>query len=451
MYNTIAIEDLKTPAVALYNEGFFNDARSAASGKGVPGLRAVALTVPCECSVLEQVEAGLGPAVIDRIVAALTKPLTRDEEAPRQQEERPTRIAFKGSLEEVNRFFYRRGWGDGLPIIPPTAEAVAEMLAGTDLPPDHVVTKIIPRLGKATVEKIAVNAVMAGALPTYMPLLIAAVQALMEPRGWYGTYQVSTGSWAPCLIINGPVRKALHLNSGSGMMSPGDLANAAIGRALGLIVKNIGGARKGIEDMGVMGNPMKYSLAIAENEEESPWEPLHVQQGLRKDDNAVTVFYPNSLLQMMAYGSESDALLRTVTYNLPPARGGLVCLTLIPAHARMLAGDGWGKQEVAAFVAENARVPLQHHPEYWGANLGSEGKQFPKSPMDSPQQSVAILNSPEKLRVVVAGGPGSFIGLMMGGHGVGPDGWVTKKMELPVGWEKLVEKYKGLVPAYAKY
>ena len=152
---------------------------------------------------------------------------------------------------------------------------------------------MVPRLGKATVEKIAINAVMAGALPTYMPVLIASVQALWTPDGT-PCATVSTGSWAPFWIINGPIRKDLHINSGSGALSPGDMANATIGRAMGLITKNIGGIRKGIEDMGFLGNPGKYSMVMAENEEESPWEPLHVEQGFKKEDSAITVFFPNS-------------------------------------------------------------------------------------------------------------------------------------------------------------
>ncbi|MFC2021499.1 hypothetical protein ACFLU1_06975, partial [Chloroflexota bacterium] len=138
---------------------------------------------------------------------------------------------------------------------------------------------------------------MAGALPTAMPLLITAIQAFMDPEANYGTYQVSTGSWAPCVVVNGQIRKDLNLNMSSGMMSPGNIANATIGRALLLISKNIGGARPAIEDMGTMGNPMKWSLVLAENEEASPWEPLHVQEGLKDEDSAITVFFPNSLVQ----------------------------------------------------------------------------------------------------------------------------------------------------------
>ena len=215
----------------------------------MPGIRVVGESVACESTVKSEIEEGIAAAMQD-VVEALTKPLTPEEKSPKQQTGKTPRVAFKGSLQEVNRFYYSKGWTDGLPIIPPTEEAVQEMMTGTDLPADHVVAKLIPRLGKATVEKIAINAVMAGALPTHMPVLIAAVQALMDPRSRFDTFGVSTGSWAPFFVINGPIRKDIHINCSSGALSPGDIANAAIGRAVGLIVKNIGGVRKGIEDMG---------------------------------------------------------------------------------------------------------------------------------------------------------------------------------------------------------
>ena len=157
----------------------------------MPALRYIPTTIPCEATVMEDIEAGVDGA-FDAMVAALTKPLTPEEITPKPKEaEKPARVIFKGSLEEVNRFFYKRGWTDGLPVIPPTEEAVAEMLTGTDLPPDHLLGKLESRLGKATVEKIAVNAVMAGALPTYMPVLIAGTKLLLESEpGLHGLYDV---------------------------------------------------------------------------------------------------------------------------------------------------------------------------------------------------------------------------------------------------------------------
>ena len=210
------MEERNKPTVTLVNHGFANDAGSASLGRGMPMLRYLPTSVPCEASILEDIEAGVSEST-DAIVEALTKPLSAEEASPTPKAiEEPSRIIFKGDIEEVNRFFYRRGWTDGLPIIPPTEGAVAEMLTGTDLLPDHLLGKLISRLGKATIEKIAINAVMAGALPTYMPVLIAGTKLLLESEPGFlgfGTFGFSTGSWSPFWIINGPLRKDLHIKA----------------------------------------------------------------------------------------------------------------------------------------------------------------------------------------------------------------------------------------------
>jgi len=448
VYNTIIIEDSNTPAVGLCHKDFFFDGSSAASSQGIPGIRLVPETVPPECSVMEKVEAGVS-AAMDDIVAALTKPLTAEEKSPKPKEmEKLSRIVFKGSLEEANRFFYKRGWTDGLPVIPPTEEAVEEMLTGTELPAGHIVGKIIPRLGKATVEKIAINAVMAGALPTYMPVLIAGVQALMDPRAQFDMAGASTGSFAPFWIINGAVRNDLNVNSGSGALSPGNIANAAIGRAMGLIIKNIGGIRKGIEDMGVLGNPGKYTMVIAENEEESPWEPLHVEEGLNKEDSAVTLFFCMCSSGALPYGTDDMNILNTVIYNIQPGERGLFLLELLPIHARTLANEGWTKKKIKTFISEYARAPAYRNPYYWGHIAGVPAKEWiPANPMDS----MRMLRDPDQIRIIVAGGPGAFIGMYIGG-GPGGESWgATKKIELPANWDKLVKKYKDVVPTYVRY
>ena len=445
MYDVISIEGRNKPTAVLCSKSFVSDAKSAASSKGMPGIRIVPESVPPEWTIMEEIQSGV-TVVMDDIAAALTKPLTAEEKSPKPEGvEKPSRIIFKGNLEEVNRFFYKRGWADGLPIIPPTEEAVREMLTGTDLPPDHAVAKVIPRLGKATVEKIAINAVMAGALPTYMPLLITGVQAVMEKKAGFGAWEVSTGSNAPCWIVNGPIRNDLNINSGSGSLSPGDIANAAIGRAMGLIIKNIGGARKGIEDMGEFGNPGKYSMVIAENEEASPWEPMHVEHGFNRGDSAVTVFFPNSFTQIFGYGSNDRGILSSIIYNVAPPREGVTCLMLNPEHARILASKGWTKREIKVFMSEYARVPFYHLRSYWDPDLARE-KKLPINPQDS----VSILNNPDSIRVLVTGGPGNWISLLLGPPSKSSD-WVTKKVELPANWDKLVQKYKGIVPTYAHY
>ena len=386
------------------------------------------MNVACESTVAADIDAGTAEAM-PRIVEALTKPLTAEEKSPKQSTSKPPEIAFKGNYEEVNRYFYRNGWTDGLPIVPPTEEAVAEMLTGTDLPADHVVAKIIPRLGKATVKKIAVNAVMAGALPTHMPVLLAAVEAFSDQKTRFDTFEVSTGSWAPFLAINGPIRNDIHLNCSSGALSPGDIANAAIGRAVGLIVKNIGGARKGLEDMGVIGNPAKYSLVIGEDEENSPWESLQVERGFKKEDNTLTVFFPNSYMQSVPRGTNAEGIAQSLAAMGP---WSMSCLIVIPSHAKILADAGWTKEKLKEFIFQNAGAPRASN----------------RQERDILSQPPAIDTS--GLMILVAGGPGAWMGMLRSVGGIKND-FVTRKIELPRDWDKLVQKYKNVVPTYVKY
>ena len=403
----------------LANQGFLNDVHSASSGKGMPGVRALGTTILCESTDAENIRKGIDE-VLDDIIGALTNPLTEEEKSPKINTGTEPKIAFKGTYDQVNQFFYRKGWGDGLPVTPPSQARVDEMLKGTDLPPDHVVTKLIPRMGKATVEKIAVNAVMAGALPTHMPVLIAAVDALSDPRTRFDTFEVSTGSWAPLLIINGPVRTDIQVNCGSGMMSPGNIANAAIGRALGLIVKNIGGARKGIEDMGTLGDPLKYTLVIGENEEGSPWDPLNVEFGYEKGSSTVTVMFPNRYTQTIPAQTTAEGIAAALAGMNPTA---LSTMIVIPDHANRFASEGWSKQKVKDYIKENS---------------GRRDNRRPGSLKD------------EDFAIVVAGGPGVWMGLLQSAGGFG-NYFVTREIKLPQDWESLKARYGTMVPVYVKY
>ena len=426
----MAIEDFGKPVVLLANNGFVTDAQSAASGRGMPGIRIVGESVACESTVKADIEEGIAAAMKD-VVEGLTRPLSPEEKSPKQQTGKTPRIAFKGSLQDVNRFYYRKGWTDGLPIIPPTEEAVAEMMTGTDLAPDHIVATIIPRKGKATIEKIAVNAVMAGALPTYMPVLIAAVQSFADPKTRFDTFEVSTGSWAPFLAINGRIRNDINVNCSSGALSPGNIANAAIGRAVGLIVKNIGGARKAVEDMGVIGNPGKYSLVIGEDEEASPWEPLSVERGFKKEDNTLTVFFPNTFIQTVPGGTDAKGILNTLAGMVTSTMSSLI---IIPSWAKVLSSEGYTRQKVKEYLATHGT------PERSSVVGFSSAAGPPKMDLD------------KSLMILVAGGPGSFIALLRSaGPGFFENSIVTKKIELPKNWDKLVAKYKDIKPNYEKY
>jgi hypothetical protein len=433
------VEEQNRPAALLIYKYFLADAQSAASSKGLPGVRMVPESIVSECSVPEEIEAGTD-AVLNDIIRALTQPLSQTEKSPPPKEiARSGRVVFKGSVGEVNRFFYQRGWTDGLPVIPPTEEAVAEMLTGTDLKKNQLIAELEPRRGKATVETIAVNAVMAGALPTYMPVLIAGVKVLAT-NPMADVWAVSTGSWAPLWIINGPVRSDLHINNGFGVLSPGEIANATIGRALALIAKNIRGVRRQIEDMGVLGNPAKYAQVIAENEEESPWEPLHVERGLKKEDSAITVWFPHCYQQLSSYGTDDKGILATVTSNIAPGRFGQLGVMMTPVNAQAMASRGWNKEAIKKYIVENATAPWSRHPRYYSEVSKSH----------QPDEQVPLFastpNQPPSIQVFVAGGQGSWTALFSGGATL-----TTVKIELPPGWTKLVAKYRNVVPTFARY
>ena len=445
MYDAIFIEEKNTPTATFAFEHFVNDAMSAASSKGMPAVRIVPETIVSESTVIEDIEAAIHAAA-DDMVAALTKPLTAEEKSPRPREpENPARIVFKGSLEEVNRFFYRRGWTDGLPILPPTEETVAEMLTGTDLSADHLVAELEPRRGKATIERIAINAAMAGALPTYMPLLIAGVQALAA-NPISGMMAASTGSFSPFWLINGPISKDLQINSSFGAMSPGNIANATIGRALGLITKNIRGVRRQIEDMGVLGHPGKYSMVAAENEEFSPWEPMHVEHGFQKEDSTITLTFPQSFQQMIPYGTDDKGILTTVVTGITQARMGLFALVLTPAHAKSLDSKGWTKKSIKDYIMGNARFTVDYYSQFGAGDNRPLSRNAPHDQGDSHAIFRITPRDPEPVQVYIFGGFGTWMGFLQGGPQP-----VIKKAVLPANWAKLVDKYKNIVPSYVRY
>jgi hypothetical protein len=274
-------------------------------------------------------------------------------------------------------------------------------------------------------------------LPTYMPLLIAGVKALANNQS-ADKMAASTGSWSPFWIINGPIRQDIKANFGFGTMNPGDMANAAIGRAFGLITKNLRGIRKGIEDMGVLGNPGKYSMVAAENDEQNPWDPLHVENGFKREDNTITLSFPQSYTQHSPYGTDAAGLLDTIIYDITPVRFGILGVILTPRNAVTLAKAGWTKKELKDYILENARVPRAHY-------FSNRPERLPPD----PNASVAILDayrSRDPVRIYVFGGEGTWIGLLSGGAYA-----TTEKADLPANWDKLVQKCKNLVPNYLRY
>jgi len=418
----------------------------------MPGIRVVPEIVPSECSVTADIEGGIGKAM-DAIITALTAPLTVPEKSPPLPPSTPPGVVFKGTLEEVNQFFYRRGWTDGLPVIPPTEAAVAEMLGGTDLPADYVVGDLPPMKGHATIKKIAINAVMAGCLPTYMPLLIAGVECMLttgagtrsDPNSGYGLATSSAGSWGFLWIVNGPVRDQIHVNYATGALGPGNIANQAIGRALYLITKNIGGSREGVECMASLGSPWRKGLVVGEREAESPWESLSVQAGFNKEDSTISLTIPNSLIQASPYGTDAKGILQGIMSNVAPT-GFTATIMITVDNANQLARSGFTKQKLMDYLAQNTAVPAREHPTYYSASPApnSRTKEIIAGLPKDPNTPMKVLSG-ERLNVFVAGGPTMF-GIFEGGRNV-----VTRKARLPANWDRLVKKYDNMVPVYVKY
>jgi hypothetical protein len=453
-YNTSAIEKLGKPAVMIVNKELLGPARKGASVRNIPKLRFVSTSIedmsfiPSLDSVVEKIIRPEIMKVIDEIIAALTNPLTIEESTPVNKVKDTNRIVFKGNLQEVNEFFYKSGWVYGMPIIPPTEESVREMLTGTDLPPDHVVARIPPMLGEATVEKIAVNAVMAGCLPTYLPVLIAAVQGLVDSKIHLEGWTCSIWSWAPLIIINGPLRRDLHINSGATLMSPYYKANAAIAHALGMIIMNISGVRPTIEDMSIMGHEARFGMCIAECEEASPWEPLHVDYGLSKEDSAVTLFWPTERVGIVGRDATSmlNGICRMPIDEIDFDPGCAFILT--PECAKAFSDEGWKKKTVISYIMEYARRPAAEVNTRWLKSNNHLPKEVPL-PVNTSHSTRRFFSS-EHLLIIVAGGRPGVVCQAYGGGG-GHGGPVTKKIELPAAWSTLVNKYKDIVPTYIQY
>ncbi len=453
-YNTAFIEKLGKPALILTGKAGVNMARSGVSAKGFPELRILEVELPhIGFGATDEIQDMFIPGIagaLDQIIDALTKPLTEKEKSPNKGTEKPSRIIYKGSLEDVNRFFYKNGWSYGMPVIPPTEEAVKEMLTGTDLPADHVVASLPPMLGKATVEKIAVNAVMAGCLPTYMSVLIAGVQAMVDTHIKLEGYTCSMGCWEPLWIINGPIRQALHINSGKALMSPYYRPNATIGHALGLILMNISGVRPGMEEGAAIGHEGKFGVCFAENEEMSPWEPLHVQFGFKKEDCTVTSFWPNNRAFWQVRGTEN--ILNTITENIPAFGFDPGCaLILVPSVAKDLADSGYSKKDFLAYIREYARKPVDKAYLDWLINAHHMPKDL-VLPLASCKSTMRRFLSAEHMIAIVAGSH-DYFSLDIAAYGGGGDhgGPATKKIELPANWDELVKKYDNIVPNYGRY
>ena len=448
-YNTAVAEKAGVPCVMVSDKDFVGTTIRGAACRGVPHLRYV-LTDIKDLSFIpdltpEFIAREISPQInahLDEIIYALTRPLTNEEASVVQRDNSLSYATFTGTLDEINAVFYHYGWTNGSPIIPPTREAVDEMLKGTDLPPDYVVAKLPPMLGMATVEKIAINAVMAGCLPTYLPVVIGAVEAMADPCIHLEGYTSSRGSWGPLAIINGPIRKAIGIETGAGLLSQYTKASSTIGRAIAYIIMNISGCRPKIEDLAGVGHEGRMGMCIGEDEENSPWIPIHVQKGFDADDSAVTMFWPQERYGFFERTTETmmPKMCRCNDLGFDPG-----CCFIIPeSHAKVLAASGFSKEKIMDYVVEYTRKPADKTTVNW--MIGNHHERGVVLPVNDGAP-LRVYWSTEHMLVCVAGA--GFCNLLVGGgdHG-GP---ATVKLKLPAKWNELTEKYKSESPAYIDY
>ncbi|MCZ6876361.1 MAG: hypothetical protein O7G88_23000 [bacterium] len=304
-------------------------------------------------------------------------------------------------MAQAYDYAYDQGWTDGLPIIPATPEMVQRCIAASGRDADAVIGLIPPRKGRATVEAIATNAVMAGCRPEYMPVILAALDGLTDPNFPLEFMQVTTNPMTPLLLINGPVRHQLDINYGSGCLGPGWRANATIGRAIRLVLQNLGGALPGVYSKASFSSPLRYTYVCGEYEEENPWTPFHVDRGFNPDDSTVTVFKASNYCNISGgEGVGADEILRHIATNMPPMYGGgdgsLLLLGI--NHARSLHEAGLSKRAIQEKLWAYATLPE----EMFAADFAVMEQAAGRGHAGVLQRT----KSPDEIYLAVAGGPG---------------------------------------------
>jgi hypothetical protein len=395
----------------MVTDEFLLLAKTESSSRGLGDLRLIELPHPVG-SVSLDILCSLAESNIDSIVKVLTAGVGWSG-YPLNEAERPTECT--STLEVPSdpglmfQYFINRGWSDGLPMLPPTEAAIDAMIAGNDLKKDELLGVIPPLNGIATIERVAANAVMAGCLPDYFPLLVAAVKDVLQPGFNLDGVQTTTGNVAPLVIINGPCRNTLQINYSSNVLGQGWRANSTIGRALRLVLSNIGGAAPGVYDKATLGQPAKYTFCIAENEEENPWEPLHVERGLSRDTDVASVFGCSGVNSAVDMASQTaTGLLKTFALTMI---GGFTSgvtstetmLIICPEHAAILSAGGYTKAAIKNELFVAARVS---HEKISDENLELLAKRRPVW-FQRNESTIGVVDRPEDIWIVVAGGKGA--------------------------------------------
>jgi len=442
----VEAEKLGIPGVVVTTTGFTTIARAAAKAEGMANVRIAeypgAVGVHAEELVVENVE----NVLFNRIVENLTQSVAGEASAATSTQ-RPDDIVYEGSFEDVNEYFRSREWSDELPIVPPTVEKVRAFLKHTRRAPDEPIA-VLPQANLQAVPwNIAANAVMAGCRPETMPLLIAAVEAIADNT--YNLNNIGT-TWGvfPFLLVNGPAARLMGVENGGQLVNKG--ANPALGRALGLMIRNIAGYKHGRNYMGTFGYPMNF--VICENEHETPWEPYHVEHGFHKDDTTVTACgsvtwgWPPAIygtadqtaaqtaLDFLSLELTKKPCLARLAERGPNGFQNMITIMIAPPVAKSLAAAGYSKQKIREYLFEHARVSYNElefvqkygHSEAFTIPDSVERGLYPEEYLGSRDKMLRVLPSPDVINIVVCGDPHRNRVMVLWGGYVNP---VTKKVE----------------------
>ena len=441
----MAIERLGKPGVYVTIDNFMQAARSGAADEGMPGLRIVAPRADeyyrGRVSLVEI--RPVAARIFGEIIGGLTRPLTEDESNPKPVAKEVTEKTINVTAENnhlaserVNQVFLENRWSDGLPLVPPTLEAVRWMLTGTSRPPDEVIGAVAPKRGMATIEKIAINSVMAGAKPEYLPVILAAMEGFLDRNYDLGHVTASTGSFIPIIVVNGPMARELDMNSGIGFLGHGWRANSTIGRAIRLCWLNLGHTWPAENDMALVGRLASYTFfTFAENELQSPWEPYHVSLGFKPEDSTVTVSTVAGSYSSAGGGAVIpwtgqgilDRIISTVSWVSTYAGGVYSMKHVIAFHpecATELAQKGFTRKSLQEWLYENSRVPYDRlsPSTIKEVQLMVDDRRIRPDRIPvfkealTPGGKIPIVQSPDDFKIIVVGGvPGYTLQFYYGG------------------------------------
>jgi hypothetical protein len=409
----VKIEAAGIPTATVVTDEFFGLAKVEAQTRGLHELPLIKVPHPVGSISFESLKP-LAERTVENIIEALVCGNDRIEDSVQEpgtsELELPSVVRVPAEPSRMFQYVSEKGWTDGLPVIAPTPEAVREMINACRFDKDEILGIMPPLNGVATIEKVAANAVMAGCLPAYFSVVIAAMKLILQPGFNLDGVQTTTGNVAPLIIVNGPCKQALQINCSSNVLGQGWRANATIGRAIRLVLTNIGGATPGVYDKATLGQPAKYTFCIAENEEENPWEPLHVERGWSRETNAVSVFGCSGINSVVDMASKTaKGLLTTMSLSM---MGGITSgvtssealIIICPEHAAILSAGGYSKGNIRQELFAKARVPYEGFSD---DNLEFLAKRRPRWFQKSELREIPIVDRPEDLWIIVAGGKGA--------------------------------------------